>query len=84
MRLKALKCMTAGEIVEALRGNPRLLHTLRVEDIQRLCRTGLSHDLAKRIWLYSAQRELPLMEECSSTQLTLDLFNDSKEAENGK
>ena len=84
MKLKISTCMTVGEMHELLRAHPQLLHIRHAEVIQRLCDIGLNQDQAKKTWLFFAQKELPLMEESSSIQLTLDMSDVSWGPQNGK
>lgn len=84
MKFQISQCTTVGEIRELLLKQTPLLHTRHAEVIQHLCDIGLNPDQARETWLFIAQKELPFMEESSSTQLTLDIFSDSLEILNGK
>jgi hypothetical protein len=84
MKLSIATCTTVGEMRELLLAHPQLLHIRHAEVIQRLCDIGLSHDLAKKTWLYFVQNELPTMEESLNTQLTLDIPDVSWGHQNGK
>lgn len=76
--------MTKEEMLEVLLEEYPSFVTHRVGAIQHLCGIGLSLDQARRIWLYSVQRELQLMEESWNTQPFQSLWNASKEIVDGK
>lgn len=84
MKYRISMCMTVGEIAELLRDQPQLLHIHHAEVIRRLCNIGLSPDQARKTWLFFAQKEFLLTEECSSTQLTLDMSDVSWGVQNGE
>lgn len=64
--------MTKSEIYELTEEVIRSLRIRRAEAIAHICGTGLSQDLAKRIWLYSVQNELHVLEGSLNIRHTQD------------